>query len=92
MSSVLVHTTSTEQVRQQQAEAQRRRDHAAIVDRMLCARDDAVYREQITSRIGACTACGGIEVLLDSITGYRDLSHMGESAAYPTGYGCEVCS
>ncbi|AZS07529.1 hypothetical protein PBI_DUKE13_193 [Mycobacterium phage Duke13] len=40
---------------------------------------------------GMCTACGSIEVALKRATGTRDLSHMGESSSYPTGYGCEVC-
>lgn len=42
--------------------------------------------------IGACTACGSVEVVLDEATGTRDLSDIGESAAYPTGHGCELCS
>lgn len=41
---------------------------------------------------GMCTACGSVEVALDQATGTRDLSAIGESATYPTGYGCEVCS
>jgi hypothetical protein len=41
---------------------------------------------------GMCTACGSVEVALDAVTGFRDLSHIGESSRYPTGYGCEVCS
>lgn len=41
---------------------------------------------------GMCTACGAIETALNKVTGYRDLSHMGESDRYPTGYGCELCS
>lgn len=41
---------------------------------------------------GMCTACGSIEVELIRPTGTRDLSDIGESAAYPVGYGCEVCS
>ncbi|AID58970.1 hypothetical protein PBI_GAIA_154 [Mycobacterium phage Gaia] len=40
---------------------------------------------------GMCTACGSIEVRLNRATGYRDLSHMGESDHYPTGHGCEAC-
>lgn len=40
---------------------------------------------------GMCTHCGSVEVLLDKATGTRDLSGMGESSEYPTGYGCEVC-
>lgn len=41
---------------------------------------------------GLCTACRSVEVSLDTATGTRDLSGIGESAAYPTGYGCELCS
>ena len=41
---------------------------------------------------GMCTACGAVEVELNKATGTRDLSYMGESPCYPTGYGCEVCA
>lgn len=41
---------------------------------------------------GLCTACGSVEVLLVKPTGTRDLSRIGESPEYPTGYGCEVCA
>lgn len=41
---------------------------------------------------GQCTACGSIEVELDSIKGYRDFSDIGESDCYPVGYGCEACA
>lgn len=41
---------------------------------------------------GMCTACGSIEVALVKATGTRDFSGIGEHHAYPTGYGCEVCS
>lgn len=41
---------------------------------------------------GMCTACGAVEVALNKATGTRDLSAIGEHHAYPTGYGCEVCS
>lgn len=41
---------------------------------------------------GMCTACGSIEVILNEVTGVRDFSDIGESAEYPVGYGCEVCS
>ena len=41
---------------------------------------------------GLCKACGSVEVELVRTDGNRDLSHMGESDKYPTGYGCEVCS
>lgn len=40
---------------------------------------------------GMCTNCGAVEVALNKATGSRDLSYMGESPSYPTGYGCEVC-
>jgi hypothetical protein len=29
---------------------------------------------------------------LDAVAGTTDLSSIGESATYPTGYGCEVCA
>lgn len=42
---------------------------------------------------GMCTHCGSIEVeLVNGVTGYRDLSDMGEHERYPVGYGCEVCA
>ena len=41
---------------------------------------------------GMCTTCGSVEVALNRMTNTRDLSHVGESSHYPTGYGCEVCS
>jgi hypothetical protein len=41
---------------------------------------------------GMCTACGSVEVELNQATGTRDLSGVGESPRYPTGYGCEVCA
>lgn len=41
---------------------------------------------------GMCTGCGAAEVALNEPTGTRDLSSIGESANYPTGYGCEVCA
>lgn len=40
---------------------------------------------------GMCIGCGSVEVALINPTGTRDLSDMGESDAYPVGYGCEVC-
>lgn len=45
-----------------------------------------------TPTFGYCTACGSIEVELVDATGTRDFSGIGEPAAYPTGYGCEVCA
>ena len=41
---------------------------------------------------GYCTACRSVEVNLAQVTGYRDMSSIGESDRYPTGYGCELCS
>jgi hypothetical protein len=41
---------------------------------------------------GRCLACGAIEVNLNRVDGYDDLSSIGESPAYPYGYGCELCS
>lgn len=41
---------------------------------------------------GMCTACGAVEVALVKPSGTRDLSAIGEHAAYPTGYGCEGCA
>lgn len=47
---------------------------------------------RITATYGKCTRCGSIEVALDEATGTTDFSYIGESAKYPTGYGCELCS
>ena len=53
----------------------------------------AIKRDEAPSPVyGMCTACGAVEVELNRVTGTRDLSGMGESPRYPTGYGCEVCS
>lgn len=41
---------------------------------------------------GMCLACRSVEVALNQVTGTRDFSDIGESAVYPVGYGCEVCS
>jgi hypothetical protein len=41
---------------------------------------------------GMCLACRSIEVELYDVIGTRDFSNIGESAEYPVGYGCEVCS
>lgn len=41
---------------------------------------------------GLCLHCGSVEVALNCVTGTRDLSDIGESDTYPTGYGCEVCA
>lgn len=41
---------------------------------------------------GHCLACGALEVrLTGKVLRRMDLSSIGESAAYPTGYGCELC-
>jgi hypothetical protein len=48
--------------------------------------------EEAPITYGWCTACHSGEVALNKVTGTRDLSHLGESPNYPTGYGCEVCS
>jgi hypothetical protein len=44
-----------------------------------------------TPTYGQCTHCGALEVALNSVTHYRDLSAIGESSRYPSGYGCELC-
>lgn len=41
---------------------------------------------------GFCSHCGSVEVELNRQDGVRDFSGIGESAEYPTGFGCEVCS
>jgi hypothetical protein len=41
---------------------------------------------------GLCLDCRSIEVVLVTVYGTRDFSDIGESAEYPVGYGCEVCS
>lgn len=45
-----------------------------------------------TKTYGMCLACRSVEVALNSVTGTRDLSDMGESDSYPVGFGCEVCA
>lgn len=52
----------------------------------------AKVAEQGEPVYGMCTACGAVEVALNRVTGTRNLAAVGESAAYPTGYGCEVCA
>lgn len=57
--------------------------------------DDKAYmltERHAPPKVGMCTACGSVEVALNAATGTRDLSAIGEDAAYPTGYGCEVCA
>lgn len=41
---------------------------------------------------GMCLSCRSVEVWLNNVAGYRDLSHIGEHPRYPVGHGCEVCS
>lgn len=40
---------------------------------------------------GMCIHCGAVEVKLNQLLGYKDLSDIGESNRYPYGNGCEVC-
>jgi hypothetical protein len=40
---------------------------------------------------GQCLGCRAIEVRLNNVVRYVDLAYMGESSAYPQGYGCELC-
>lgn len=40
---------------------------------------------------GKCRACGAVEVRLTAADGTINLNAIGESARYPTGYGCEAC-
>lgn len=80
MSSHLVYTTSTAQALQQQGILSGiARVHAAS----LTSPRPRVY--------GMCLCCGSVEVELVTVTGTRDLSAMGESARYPTGFGCMAC-
>lgn len=41
---------------------------------------------------GKCGLCGCVEVALNKVAGFVDLSDIGESSRYPLGYGCELCS
>ena len=86
--STLVYTSDTVTAQRQRETERKRHEHADRVLTMICAADDARIRK-VT---GKCTACGAVEVVLDNVTGTTDLSGIGESATYPTGYGCEVCS
>ena len=58
--------------------------------------EDETWRQEREGKhppaYGMCTACGSVEVQLVRQTSTRDLSAMGEHHAYPTGYGCEMCS
>lgn len=91
MNSTLVYTTDTDGHRRAVEDRRRRAEHAERVNRMICKADDARYRIEYRTVAGKCTACGSVEVLLDAVTGTTDLSSIGESATYPTGYGCQVC-
>jgi hypothetical protein len=82
MNSTLVHTTSTD--------AHRRHATATAGITRVHAATHAPLR--IRRTFGLCTGCGSVEVELDRVTGTRDLSSIGESATYPVGYGCAVCS
>ena len=92
MNSTLVFTTSTESHRRAVEDRRRRAEHTERVNRMINAADDAAYRDNHRTVTGKCTACGSVEVLLDAVAGTTDLSSIGESATYPTGYGCEACA
>lgn len=41
---------------------------------------------------GKCMACGSTETGLHRVSGFINLSDIGESSLYPVGYGCELCS
>ena len=41
---------------------------------------------------GMCLACRSVEVALNTVTGTRALSDIGESPVYHVGFGCEVCA
>ena len=61
----------------------------------MSAPDEKVNRFSGDARpkvYGMCTHCGAVEVELNTVTGIRDLSELGESPTYSTGFGCEVCS
>lgn len=81
MADVLVYTTSTDQAR--------RHDTAVRGINRVAAAPKAA---KPTPTHGACLRCGAIEVVLSSVTEYRDLSGIGESSHYPIGHGCEVCA
>lgn len=51
-----------------------------------------VERGQSDPVHGKCRACGAVETRLDHPDGTVDLSDIGESATYPSDYGCELCS
>ena len=46
----------------------------------------------MTNVYGQCLHCGSVEVRLISVSGQRDLVDIGESEAYPVGFGCELCA
>lgn len=84
--NTIVYTTSTEQAALQR---RIRRQHASVVTAMHNVANASVPP---SPKVGRCIACGSVEVMLDDATSTVDLSAIGESATYPTGYGCEVCS
>lgn len=78
----IVYSTSTESA----AYAERKRQTTlAAIARMTTAGPSVPVN-------GACLSCGSVEVLLNRVTGFRDLSAIGESSRYPIGDGCEACS
>lgn len=82
MNSTLVYTTDTVGHR-------RRTTTAAGIARVHAATHAPL---QVRHTHGKCLGCGSVEVMLDRVTGTTDLSSIGESATYPVGYGCVVCS
>lgn len=46
----------------------------------------------VTPTYGLCLGCGGREVRLNRVVGFKDYSGIGESNRYPVGDGCELCS
>lgn len=53
---------------------------------------EADQRPPLSGVYGQCHSCGAIETNLVTPAGTKDLSAMGESDAYPFGYGCELCA
>jgi hypothetical protein len=60
-----------------------------FVARPLTEEDSVAIRNR--PAYGNCSRCGAIETSLNNVSGYRDLSGMGEHPWYPVGYGCELC-
>jgi hypothetical protein len=79
--NTIVYSTSTEVAHRKASTA---RGIAAVAAAPVTAKRPATT--------GWCTSCGSVEVALAEVTGSRDLTAFGESATYPTGFGCEVCS